>query len=531
MSDKQHFYITTPIYYVNDKPHIGHAYTTIACDVMARFQRLDGKSVKFLTGTDEHGQKVEKSAEKAGKDPQHFTDEMSHHFRALADILHTTHDDFIRTTEPRHKAAVQALWKRLEERGYIYESTYAGWYSVRDEAFYQESELVDGKAPTGADVEWVEEPSYFFKLSAFQDQLLDFYKECPDFVIPSHRFNEVISFVKGGKEKVEGHLKDLSISRTTFSWGIPVPGDEKHVMYVWLDALTNYMSALGYPNKYGEAFSQYWPADMHVVGKDILRFHAVYWPAFLMAAGLPLPNKIVAHGWWTNEGQKISKSLGNVIDPVALVEQYGLDPVRYFMLREVPFGNDGNFSKESLVQRINSDLANTIGNLVQRTLSMIQKNCSGRVPKSTLVESANFIGDDPDGYQLLSVTHDKDPKSILKLSRRALERMAFSEVIKVILSVASDANEYIDKQAPWKLKKEDEDRMAHVLYVLAESIRGIALILQPFMPDSSSKILDQLAVPRDKRSFACVGFEYALVPGTVLPAPVGVFPRVDAEAA
>jgi methionyl-tRNA synthetase len=335
MSDNKPFYITTPIYYVNDVPHIGHAYTTLACDVLARFKRLDGFDVKFLTGTDEHGQKVEKSAETAGIDPQAFTDKVSQNFRDLAVSMNFTNDDFIRTTEERHKIACQDIWKRLIDAGDIYLDKYAGWYSVRDEAFYAEGELEDkdGKkiAPSGAEVDWVEEPSYFFKLSAWQDRLLEFYDNNPEFILPLTRRNEVTSFVEGG-------LQDLSVSRTSFKWGVQVPGDDDHIMYVWLDALTNYITAIGFPDTDHEEYQKYWPADVHMVGKDILRFHAVYWPAFLMAAGLETPKRVFAHGWWTNEGEKISKSLGNVIDPLELMETYGLDQMRYFLMREVPFG-------------------------------------------------------------------------------------------------------------------------------------------------------------------------------------------------
>ena len=371
---KPSYYLTTPIYYVNDKPHIGHAYTTLACDVLARFKRLDGFDVMFLTGTDEHGQKVQKSAEDKGIDPKAFTDEVSQNFRDLTAALNFTNDDFIRTTEPRHYAACQQLWQKLIDNGAIYLGSYAGWYAVRDEAFYAESEIVDGKAPSGAPVEWVEEPSYFFRLSAFEEKLLAHYDANPDFVAPNSRFNEVRSFVSGG-------LNDLSVSRASFSWGVPVPGDDAHVMYVWLDALTNYMTAAGYAQPDGEAsYARRWPADLHMVGKDILRFHAVYWPAFLMAADLPLPKRVFAHGWWTNEGQKISKSLGNVIDPLQIADTYGLDQMRYFLLREVPFGNDGDFSHQAIVHRMNGDLANDLGNLSQRVLSMIFKNCDATMP-------------------------------------------------------------------------------------------------------------------------------------------------------
>ena len=368
------YYITTPIYYVNDSPHIGHAYTTLACDALARFMRLDGRDVFFLTGTDEHGQKVEKAARDRGTDPQAFTNEVSERFRELARAMGFSNDDFIRTTETRHKRAVMALWEKLVEFGDIYLGTYAGWYSVRDEAFYAESELVDGKAPTGAPVEWVEEPSYFFRLAAWQDRLLRFYEENPDFVLPATRRNEVVSFVKGG-------LQDLSVSRTSFTWGIPVPGDSRHVMYVWLDALTNYISAVDYPDTDSPMWQRFWPADVHVVGKDILRFHAVYWPAFLMSAGLPPPKRVFAHGWWTVEGQKMSKSLGNVVAPAELIQKYGLDQTRYFLLREIPFGNDGDFSHAAMVRRLNHDLANDFGNLAQRVLTLIQRNCDAQVPE------------------------------------------------------------------------------------------------------------------------------------------------------
>ncbi|MCH9012994.1 MAG: methionine--tRNA ligase, partial [Proteobacteria bacterium] len=375
---KPRYYVTTPIYYVNDVPHIGHAYTTLACDALARFMRLDGLDVMFLTGTDEHGQKVEKSAHAAGMEPKAFTDKVSQNFRDLSATLDFSNDDFIRTTEERHKRSCQAIWTKLMEAGEIYLGSYAGWYAVRDEAFYTEAELEDTEdgrkiAPSGAEVEWVEEPSYFFKLSEWQDRLLAFYEANPDFILPESRRNEVLSFVRGG-------LKDLSVSRTTFKWGVPVPDDPDHIMYVWLDALTNYITAVGYPDTDCAAFRTYWPADLHMVGKDILRFHAVYWPAFLMGAGIEPPKRVFAHGWWTNEGQKISKSVGNVIDPHELVAKYGLDQVRYFLLREVPFGNDGDFSHRAMVGRMNSDLANDFGNLAQRVLSMIAKNCGGRVP-------------------------------------------------------------------------------------------------------------------------------------------------------
>ncbi len=498
------FYVTTPIYYVNDSPHIGHAYTTLACDALARFMRLDGRDVRFLTGTDEHGQKVEKAARDKGVDPQTFTDEVSQRFRDLARVMGYSQDDFIRTTEERHKRTVQALWGKLVASGDIYLGKYAGWYSVRDEAFYAESELVGGKAPTGAPVEWVEEPSYFFRLSAWQDRLLSFYAAHPTFVMPETRFNEVRSFVQGG-------LQDLSVSRTTFNWGVPVPGDPDHVMYVWLDALTNYISALGWPDDAEGLYARFWPADYHVVGKDILRFHAVYWPAFLMSAGLEPPKHVFAHGWWTNEGQKISKSLGNVIDPHALVERYGLDQTRYFLLREVPFGNDGDFSDAAMIRRMNHDLANDFGNLAQRVLSMIARNCGGQVPVPGPLS--------PEDEALLGAA-----RGLLPRLRPLVGDLVLHRALEQIWEVVSQANRYVDAQAPWALKKTDPARMGTVLWVLAETLRHLAVLTQPIVPGSAGRMLDQLAVPADRRDFAALAQD-PLVPGTALPAPTGIFPR------
>lgn len=510
---QEHYYITTPIYYVNDKPHLGHAYTSVACDVIARFMRLDGRAVKFLTGTDEHGQKVEKSAALAAMPPQAFVDEVSTHFRDMGEILKLSNDDFIRTTEPRHVRAAQALWQKLEANGDIYLDSYKGWYSVRDEAFFQESELVDGKAPTGAPVEWVEEESYFFRLSKYQEPLLKHYKENQDFILPESRRNEVVRFVEGG-------LRDLSVSRTTFSWGVPVPGNDKHIMYVWLDALTNYLTAAGYPDEESALYQKFWPANLHMVGKDILRFHAVYWPAFLMAANLPLPKRIFAHGWWTIEGEKMSKSLGNVVAPDHLVEKYGLDQTRYFLLKEVPFGQDGNFSRQSMGERINADLANNLGNLAQRTLSMIAKNADGKVPDPVPA------GDRPQDRALLEqaqVTRDDS----LDAARAQMERCKFHEMLGAIIAMGSAANEYIDKEAPWKQRKDDIHAMYATLYTIAETLRCIGIMLQPFMPDSAAKLLDQLAIPAHARSFEHLKPEYALIPGTPLPKPEGVFPRIE----
>ena len=510
----QPYFLTTPIYYVNDLPHLGHAYTTVACDVLARFMRLDGRRVKFLTGSDEHGQKVEQSARAAGISPQEFCDRISPAWREMTRLLNISNDDFIRTTEPRHVRGVEALWQELERRGEIYLGRLAGWYAVRDEAFYAESELIDGPggkkvAPTGADVEWLEEENYFFRLSAWQDRLLAFYEANPDAVAPRSRRNEVISFVKSG-------LNDLSISRTSFSWGIPVPGNPKHVVYVWLDALINYITALGYPDTGGE-YGTFWPADLHMVGKDIVRFHSVYWPAFLMAAGLEPPRRVFAHGWWTVEGQKMSKSLGNFIPPKELVDKYGLDPLRYFLLRELPFGNDGDFSHRAMVGRLNGDLANDYGNLAQRVLSMINRNCDAAVP-----ELGAFDGADE---QLLG-----EARGLLDKVRPHMIEQAFHLALETIWRVVAAANRYVDEQAPWALRRTDPARMRTVLYTLAEVLRHLGILTQPFVPQAASALLDQLAVPAEARRFADLAER--LPPGRALPAPHGIFPRyVEAETA
>lgn len=500
------YYITTPIYYVNDLPHIGTSYTSIACDVMARFKRMCGFDVMFLTGTDEHGQKVEKSAENKGMDPQEFVDQISPNFRKLSELLNLSNDDFIRTTEERHKNAVIALWNVLIEKEYIYLGKYSGWYSVRDEAFFLEKDLIDGKAPTGAEVEWIEEPSYFFALSKLQDILLEFYQNNPDFIQPKSRFNEVISFVKSG-------LVDLSVSRSSFKWGIKIPGDEDHVMYVWLDALTNYMSALGYPDKTG-LYKDFWPADAHVVGKDILRFHAIYWPAFLMAADLPCPKSIIAHGWLTIDGEKMSKSIGNVVSPVDLVNEFGLDQTRYFLMREIVFGQDGNFSKEAMKNRVNSELANNIGNLAQRTLAFINKNVEASVPK---VDIKLLYQEDLLKSLDIKVNEYKEHMQLYK----------FNNALEVVINIANDANLFIDREAPWSLRKTDLTRMNQVLYMLIESVRYISILLLPFMPDSMNKLLDQLGVKDNQRQFDSLNIENALEPGNIMPIPQGIFPRIN----
>jgi methionyl-tRNA synthetase len=501
------FYLTTPIYYVNGAPHIGHAYTSIAADVLARWKRLDGYEVFFLTGTDEHGQKVEKAALEAGLAPQAFTDSIAATFVAMAARMGISNDDFIRTTEARHKRACAALWQRLVEAGDIYLGGYEGWYAVRDEAFYGESELREGPdgrklAPSGAPVEWVREPSYFFRLSAWQERLLEFYAAHPDFIAPASRRNEVISFVRGG-------LTDLSISRTSFRWGVPVPGDPDHVMYVWLDALTNYLTAVGFPDSADPRW-HFWPADLHLVGKDIIRFHAVYWPAFLMAAGLAPPRRVYANGWWTVDGEKMSKSLGNALDPNELVTSFGLDAIRFFLLREVPFGNDGSFSRKALISRLNVELANDLGNLAQRTLSLIARNCDGRLPA---VGAAT-----PEDAALRGAA-----AALPGQVGAQLDRQAFGEALEDVWKVIRAANAYVDRQAPWALARTDRARMADVLRVLSDVLRDVATVLQPFMPGSMARMLDQLGVPAEARDIAALA--RPLEAGAALPPPQGIFPR------
>jgi len=492
------FYITTPIYYVNDKPHIGHAYTSLACDMIARFKKLDGFDVKFLTGTDEHGQKIEKAAAAKGVSPKDFVDGVSTSFRDLAKALDLINDDFIRTTEPRHKQAAQHLWNQLVASGNIYLGEYAGWYAVRDEAFYQEDELVNGKAPTGAEVEWVKESSYFFKLSAWAEPLLEYYAKHPEAIQPESRRNEVLRFIEGG-------LKDLSISRTTLKWGIPVPGDPDHVMYVWLDALTNYLSALGYPH---DGYQQYWDQAIHVVGKDIIRFHSVYWPAFLMAAGLTPPKTVFAHGWWTVEGEKMSKSLGNVIDPIEMIDTYGADAFRYFLLRDLSFGQDGDFSKTSFINRLNTDLANAYGNLCQRVLSFIYKNADTIIP-----EPAEFTEEDK---ALLAM-----PKEMLPLLRGHIDHFHLHRYGESVWQIIAEGNRYVDAQKPWSLKKDNPTRMATVLYVLADVIRQIAILTQPILPLASSKILTMLSL--EKTDFSSL--QVALKPGLKIDEPQPLFAK------
>ncbi|KXV46553.1 MAG: methionine--tRNA ligase [Gluconobacter albidus] len=507
------FTITTPIFYVNGAPHIGHAYTSIAADVLARFHRLNGEDVLFVSGTDEHGQKVEQTAVAKGMDPQAYADEVSASFRQMQKDMAISTDEFIRTTEERHKGAAKALWEKVAANGHIYLGAYEGWYSTRDEAFIGEDELVkksDGTfvAPSGAPVERVKEPSYFFRLSDFQDRLLKLYEDNPDFIGPVGPRREIESFVRQG-------LRDLSVSRTSFKWGVPVPNDPDHVMYVWFDALANYLTAVGYPDL-NDPRAKFWPADVHVVGKEIARFHCVYWPAFLMAAGIDLPKSVFAHGWWTVEGEKMSKSLGNVLDPKALADEFGLDALRFFLMREVPFGGDSNFSRRSMITRTNVELANDLGNLCQRTLSQVARNLGGVLPeRGTLTED--------DQAMLAMVT------LLPTIMSEQIERKAITDALEEVWKVIRAANSYIDRQAPWALKKTDPERMADVLRVLVDMIRGIATMLQPFMPDTMDKMLVQLGVQDDERTFAAL--ETLLPAGRTLPKPEGLFPRFVEEEA
>ncbi|MCV7259239.1 methionine--tRNA ligase [Mycobacterium shimoidei] len=507
------FYVTTAITYPNGEPHIGHAYEYIATDAIARFKRLDGFDVRYLTGTDEHGLKMVETAAAEGIPTAQLARRNSDVFQRLQEKLNISFDRFIRTTDPDHLAASKAIWQRMADAGDIYLDSYAGWYSVRDERFLVESETVvadDGTrvaAETGAPVTWTEEQTYFFRLSAYADKLLAHYQAHPEFIAPEVRRNEVISFVSGG-------LRDLSISRTSFDWGVPVPGHPDHVMYVWVDALTNYLTGVGYPDTDSELFRRYWPADLHMIGKDIIRFHTVYWPAFLMSAGIELPRRVFAHGFLLNRGEKMSKSVGNVIDPNTLVDTFGLDQVRYFLLREVPFGQDGSYSDEAIITRTNTDLANELGNLAQRSLSMIAKNLDGIVP-----EPGEFTADDT---ELLTMAD-----GLLERVRAEFDAQAMHLGLEAIWLVLGAANRYFSAQQPWVLRKSespaDQTRFATVLYVTCEVVRIAALLIQPVMPDSAARLLDLLGQPPEQRMFSAIGTR--LAPGTQLPAPTAVFPR------
>ena len=506
---KNSFYITTAIAYPNGVPHIGHAYEAIATDALARFQRLDGKDVFFLTGTDEHGLKMIQTAEAEKLTPMEVATRNAQRFKEMDQRLNISFDRFIRTTEEQHHRSSQEIWKRMADNGDIYLDSYSGWYSVRDEAYYAEEETTLGednvrRGPQGTPVDWVEEKSYFFRLSAYQDRLLALYKQQPDFIGPDSRKNEVVSFVKSG-------LRDLSISRTTFDWGVKVPGNAEHVMYVWVDALTNYITGVGFPDE-GDANWHYWPADVHIIGKDIIRFHAVYWPAFLMSAGIQVQKRVYAHGFLFNRGEKMSKSVGNVVDPFNLADQYGVDQTRYFFLREVPFGQDGSYNHEAIVARINADLANDLGNLAQRSLSMIAKQYQGVLPTP---------GEFSDNDKAILAQAD----GMIALARSAMATQQIHQALNAVWAVVAEANRYFAGEAPWALAKTDPARQGTVLYVTAEVVRQIAILAQPAMPQASNKLLDILGIPDDfdARNFAALGSR--INPGSVLPAPAPVFPR------
>ncbi len=501
------FYVTTPIYYVNDVPHIGHAYTTLAADVLARYKRLKGYEVFFLTGTDEHGQKVEKAANAAGETPQELADRVMKRFQALWEKLDISHTDFIRTTQERHKNGVSKLFKDVLEKGDIYLGEYEDWYCTPCETFWTETQLIDYKCPDcNRPTEKLKEESYFFRMSKYQEQLLAHIEANPDFIQPKSRRNEIISFVKEG-------LRDLSVSRTTFTWGIPVPGNDKHIIYVWFDALANYITALGYPDG-SENFNKFWPVNAHLIGKDILRFHAVYWPTFLMAAGLPLPKKVFAHGWWTIEGQKMSKSLQNVVEPNMLVDKYGVDAIRYFLLREVPFGLDGDFSHSALVHRINSDLANDLGNLLNRSTAMINKYFDG------VVQTPATLNEIDQAYM-------EKTKDMVRQVDLHLEDLAFSKALQSIWEVVSAGNKYIDETAPWTLAKDpaQKDRLATVMYCMLESQRIVYLLVSAFMPQTAVKALSYLGwtVAPDENGLQWGGLQ----PGTQITKAEALFPRIE----
>ena len=508
---KPRFYVTTAIAYPNGRPHMGHAYEAIATDVIARFKRLDGFDVRFLTGTDEHGLKIDQAARAAGKPPKAYVDEMVAPFQSLHESLGISFDRFIRTTDDDHKALVQALWQRMAANGDLYLGRYEGWYSVRDEAYYDEGELVTGEdggklSPNGAPVEWTLEESWFFKLSAYQDKLLALYESHPEYIQPASRFNEMRAFVAGV-------LSDLSVSRTSFTWGIPVPGDERHVMYVWLDALANYLTGADATGR-GSLDGEWWPADLHVVGKDVVRFHAVYWPAFLMSAGIALPKTVFGHGFLLNRGEKMSKSLGNVVDPAAMVDRFGVDRLRWFLCREVAFGDDGSYSDEAIVERTNADLANGIGNLAQRSLSMVAKNLGGVMP---------VRGEAGETELRLKEAFLSGSEAYFT----AMNALALHKALDALMAMVAAANGYFAENAPWALAKTDVARMAEVLAATLDATRRIVILAQPFMPGSTAQLLDQLGVAADARDFN--GFNMPVNAGTQLPAPAGVFPRITLE--
>ncbi|MBA1338182.1 MAG: methionyl-tRNA synthetase [Pelagibacterales bacterium] len=485
----KNFYITTPIYYPSGKPHMGHAYSSIVADVFARFKRIEGYNVFFLTGTDEHGLKIQREAEKNNKDVKVFCDEISKTFIKLTKVLNLSNNDFIRTTEKRHHVSVKEVWTRLVKSGDIYLSKYSGWYSVSDEAYYDDDEIetLNGKKrsiSSGSFVDWVEEDSYFFKLSAWQEKLLEHYETNSNFIMPKSRSNEVLKFVQKG-------LKDLSISRSSFSWGIKVPGDDKHIIYVWLDALTNYISALNFPNTNDDLYKNFWPASIHIIGKDILRFHAIYWPAFLLAAKIPLPNRIYGHGWILSDERKMSKSLGNILDPIEIIEKYGIDELRYYLMKEVSLGNDGNISLESLKNCINNDLANNYGNLCQRVFTFITKNCSNKIPKPCILSERD--------NNLLQNLKNEIPKLIQLMNEQEL-----NAYIKKVVAYSFDANKYFNDSEPWALKKTDTNRMNTIMFTIVEQIKNISILLNPIIPKATNKILDIINIPIKDRNIESI---------------------------
>ena len=509
----KNFYITTPIYYPSAKPHMGHAYSSIIADFFARFKRIDGFKVHFLTGTDEHGLKIQRSAEKKNIEPLLFCNEISETFRNLSSKLNLTNTDFIRTTEDRHKKSVQHLWSELEKSGDIYLSKYSGWYSVSDEAYYNEDEIeeIDGEKfakSSKSKVEWIEEESFFFKLSKWQNSLLDYYEKNPDFISPESRKNEVISFVKSG-------LKDLSVSRKSFSWGIKVPNNNEHIIYVWLDALTNYISALNYPDINNDLYKEFWPATIHLIGKDILRFHAIYWPAFLMAANLPLPKKVYGHGWILSDNEKMSKSKGNILDPLEIIDNYGLDPLRYYLIKEVSFGNDGNISQERLEDCINSDLANNYGNLCQRVTSFASKNCDEMIP-----QDIEFNKDDKNILE----NYEKNLQTI----REKIDNQDINFYINFIVNCLFDANKYFNDQEPWK-KKDDKKRLNTIVYTTLEIVRKITYLLYPIIPSSSLKALEIFNLKESDINLSSISNHIYLKQGSKLNKVGILFKKIEKE--
>tara|TARA_B100000579_G_scaffold431059_1_gene445513 strand:- start:7105 stop:8658 length:1554 start_codon:yes stop_codon:yes gene_type:complete len=479
------YFITTPIYYPSGNPHMGHAYSSIIADVLARFKRLEGKNVFYLTGTDEHGLKIQREAEKNKKDPKIFCDELSDKFKSLTQILNLTNDDFIRTTEKRHYKSVEEIWNRLVRSGDIYLDKYKGWYSVSDEAYYDEDEIKDENGvkvsiSSGSKVDWVEEESFFFKLSAWSEKLITHYEKNPDFILPASRKNEVLNFVKKG-------LKDLSVSRTSFSWGIPVPGNTKHVIYVWLDALTNYISALNFPDTQAKLFKTFWPASVHIIGKDILRFHAIYWPAFLMAAKIPLPERVFGHGWILSDERKMSKSLGNILDPIDIIDKYGIDQLRYYLIKEVSLGHDGNISLENLKNCINNDLANNYGNLCQRVFTFIQKNCSNKIPK-------------PDKFLDVDKNLTNNLKDEITNLIELINKQDLNNYIKQVVNFSFEANKYFNDSEPWTVKKNDPNRMKTIIFTITEQIKNISILLNPVIPKTTDKVLDLLNIDKNNRN-------------------------------